>query len=112
MFKTISAAVAIATFATTVFAADSRVEILCGAEHTNEVASANDVRMNPDGYYVESLGEQLSLGDPRIVLTNGATPYLCTRSAATPAMDATNIALNEDVRVVRWLFVKPHPLGK
>lgn len=90
---------------------DSRVAERCGADHVNEVASPDDVRANPDGFYVASLNEQVSLGDARIVFTTSdAGPYLCTRSAATPEMDTTNAILNADRRVTSWLFVPHHPM--
>ena len=50
--------------------ADSRFVKFCGPDHVNEVASEADIRPNPDGYYVASLREQVSEGDPRIVLTH------------------------------------------
>lgn len=112
-------ALATAAFATTSLAAveaeastrDSRIAVLCGADHENEVASPGDVTANPDGYYIASIAEQVSLGDPRIVLITGEQPYLCTRSAATPEMDATGVILHQDQRVTRWLFVPLHPRG-
>lgn len=86
-------------------AEDSRIDGLCGAGHQNEAAAA-DVRSNPTGYFVAALGEQVPSDDPRIIRTNAEdAPYLCTRSAATPAMDATQAALAESKRAVKWLFV-------
>lgn len=85
--------------------ADSRVVRLCGPDHVNEVASEDDVRPNPDGYYVTSLREQISEGDPRIVLTTSDDFYLCTRPAATPDMDATKALLLMHERAVKYLFV-------
>jgi hypothetical protein len=112
MFKIILiAATLTATGALASDTQDSRIAELCGAEHVNEATSPDDVSANPDGYYIASIGEQVSLGDPRIVLTNDAEPYFCTRSAALPTMDATNFALRQDQRVTRWLFVQPHPWG-
>lgn len=90
---------------------DRRIAEYCGAGHINEIASDDDIRSNPDGFFVTSLGEQLSLGDARVILTNEDDPYLCTRPSATPDMDATQAALNKDKRIVRWLFVKSHPIG-
>lgn len=114
MLKPLIIAAAMASTATTVLAddiRDSRIAGLCGADHVNEATSIGDVAANPDGYYIASIGEQLSLGDPRVVLTNDAEPYFCTRSAALPFMDSTNFARLQDQRVARWLFVQPHPWG-
>lgn len=111
MFKTLGITALLTTLAMSAHAQDSRIASLCGADHSNEVAGAEDVRANPDGYYIASLQEQLTLGDPRIIQTNDTDAYLCTRPAATPEMDATNAALNEDARVTRWLFVPAHPMG-
>lgn len=85
--------------------ADSRMAKLCGADHVNEVASVDDVRPNPDGYYVASIREQVSEDDPRIILTTSDEFYLCTRSAATPDMDASKALLLKRERVVKYLFV-------
>ena len=63
------------------------------------------MRANPDGYYVASLREQVSNGDPRIVLTTGDVFHLCTRTAATPEMDASKALLLMKERVVKYLFV-------
>ena len=84
---------------------DSRFAKFCGPEHVNEVASADDVRPNPGGYYVTSLGEQVREGDPRIILTTSDDFYLCTRPAATPDMDATKALLLMRERTVKYLFV-------
>lgn len=92
--------------------ADTRIAALCGPNHTNELTSATDVQSNPDGYYIRSLKEQVSLGDPRIVISESGQPYLCTRSAATPDMDAVTFALHRQTRVARWLFVPAHPFGR
>lgn len=48
--------------------ADSHIARFCGPDHDNEVASEDDVRPNPDGFYVASLREQVSKGDHRIIL--------------------------------------------
>ena len=85
--------------------ADSRIAQLCGEDHINEAASAADVRANPDGLYVASLSEQVSLGDPRIIMTTDDGFHLCTRSAATPEMDATKAILLMRERTVKYLFV-------
>ena len=85
--------------------ADSRIAKLCGSDHDNEVASEDDVRPNPDGFYVTSLREQVSEGDPRIILSTGDEFYLCTRPAATPDMDTTKALLLMHERTVGYLFV-------
>lgn len=98
-------ALAVLLAAPTAAKADSRIAKFCGPDHVNEVASEDDVRPNPDGFYVASLREQLSQGDPRIILTNGDDFYFCTRPAATPDMDATKALLLMRERVVKYLFV-------
>lgn len=85
--------------------ADADIAKLCGPVHVNEVASADDVLAYPAGYYVASLKEQVSLGDPRIMLTSNDAFYLCTRPAATPDMDATKAMLLMHERAVKYLFV-------
>jgi hypothetical protein len=85
--------------------ADPRVAELCGPGHVNELASETDVRPNPVGFYVASLAEQVGDRDPRIVRTTGATFYLCTRTAATPDMDAAKALLMMRERTVKYLFV-------
>jgi hypothetical protein len=85
--------------------ADSRIAKFCGPDHVNEVASEDDVRPYPTGYYVVSLREQVSEGDPRLFLTDGDEFYLCTRPAATPDMDATKALLLMHERTVKYLFV-------
>lgn len=89
--------------------ADSRVVRLCGKDHVNEITSQTDVRANPKGYYVASLGEQLDAEDPRVILSADSEFYLCTRSAATPDMDATKAILLMNERVVKYLFVPSTP---
>lgn len=98
-------ALALLLAAQTAAGADSRIARLCGPDHVNEVASADDVRPYPTGYYVVSLREQVSEGDPRIFLTDGDEFYLCTRPAATPDMDSTKALLLMKERVVKYLFV-------
>ena len=85
--------------------ADSRIAKFCGSDHVNEVASTDDVRPNPAGFYVASLREQVSEGDPRIVLSTGDEFYLCTRTAATPDMDTSKALLLMHERIVKYLFV-------
>lgn len=85
--------------------ADSRIARFCGPDHDNDVASEDDVRPYPTGYDVVSLSEQVSEGDPRIFLTDGDEFYLCTRSAATPDMEATKALLLMHERTVKYLFV-------
>lgn len=114
MYKALIIAAVFTSTATAALASDlrdSRIVELCGADHVNEAVSSDDVSANPDGYHIASIDEQLSLGDPRIVLTNDAEAYFCTRSAALPSMDAANAAQMQDERVVRWLFVQAHPWG-
>jgi hypothetical protein len=89
----------------TVAKADSRIARFCGPDHDNEVASEDDVRPNPDGFYVASLREQVSEGDPRLILSPSDDFYLCTRSAATPDMDTTKALLLMHERAVGYLFV-------
>jgi len=98
-------ALALLSAAPTAARADPRIAKLCGPDHVNEAVSADDVRANPAGFYVSSLGEQVSLGDPRIVLTTDDDFYLCTRTAATPGMDATKATLLIKERAVQYLFV-------
>jgi hypothetical protein len=98
-------ALALLLAAQTAAEADSRIARFCGPDHVNEVASEDDVRPNPDGFYVASVREQLSQGDPRIILTNGDHFYFCTRPAATPDMDATKALMLMRERVVKYLFV-------
>ncbi|WP_209427885.1 hypothetical protein [Pararhodobacter sp. SW119] len=116
-------AIALAAFATAVVAqpaiafdtpsprADSRVSCLFGAGQVNEIGGPDDVRANPNGFYVIGLAEQIPLGDARIVFTNAASPHLCTRQSATPQMDTTNVILNANRRTTSWLFVPFHPMG-
>jgi hypothetical protein len=85
--------------------ADSRIAKLCGSDHVNEVASEADVRPNPVGFYVTSIGEQVSDRDPRIILSTGEEFYLCTRTTATPDMDASKAILLMQDRKVKYLFV-------
>ena len=105
MKRTTLTALALLVAAQTAAAADSRIAKFCGPDHVNEVASQDDVRPNPAGYYVTSLKEQVREGDPRIVLTTGDDFYLCTRPAATPDMDSTMALLLIHERTVKYLFV-------
>jgi hypothetical protein len=98
-------ALALLLAAPTTARADSRIAKLCGPDHVNEAASENDVRPNPAGFYVASLREQVSEGDPRIVLSNSDEFYLCTRPAATPDMDTSKALLLMHERAVKYLFV-------
>lgn len=91
-------------FSTGTVYAESRIEALCGAGHVNEIASADDIVANPDGYYIRSLQTQLSHGDPRIVSATGNEFHLCTRSAATPDMDARKAETLMNERRVKFLF--------
>jgi len=90
-------------------AEDSRIAKFCGTGHVNELASANDASGNPAGYYVASLKVQLRRGDPRVIATNGDTFHLCTRTAATPDMDAARAILLMQERTVKYLFVPVEP---
>lgn len=85
--------------------AEGRIATFCGSGHSNEVASATDVSANPDGYFIRSLGIQLSHGDPRIVQAVGKNYHLCTISAATPEMEVSRIQQLRNERAVRYLFV-------
>ena len=98
-------ALALLLAAQTAAEADPRIAKFCGPDHVNEVASQDDVRPNPAGYYVASLREQIYEGDPRIVLTTADEFYLCTRTAATPDMDTTKALLLMHERTVKYLFV-------
>ena len=98
-------ALALLLAAQTAAEADSRVAKLCGSDHVNEVASGDDVRPNPAGFYVASLREQVSEGDPRIILSTSDEFYLCTRTAATPDMDTSKALLLMHERIVKYLFV-------
>ena len=84
---------------------DPRIARLCGEGHVNEAASPADIRANPDGYYVASLREQISHGDPRIVRDTVGGFHLCTVPAATPEMDANKALLLMGERQVKYLFV-------
>ena len=86
-------------------AADSRITEVCGINHRNELVSFDDASANPAGHYIASLKVQLYRGDPRIIATNDDTFHLCTRSAATPDMEATRAILMMNERTVRYLFV-------
>ena len=89
--------------------AETRVDALCGSEHRNEVAGPQDVKANPDGYYIGSLRTQLSHGDPRIVQATGEVFHLCTISAATPDMETTRALLLMQTRAVKYLFIPTIP---
>lgn len=107
MTRTLTIA-ALTLFAATAAQAETMIDTLCGAGHVNEVA-AGDVVANPDGYYVRSLRVQLSHGDARIVQAVGKEFHLCTRTAATPDMDAHKARLLMNERGVRYLFVPVCP---
>lgn len=85
--------------------ADSRIAKLCGPDHANEVASGNDIRPNPVGFFVASLAEQVGDRDPRVILTTDDVFYLCTQAAATPAMDTSNAMGLSNKRRVKYLLV-------
>ena len=85
--------------------AQSKIDALCGPRHVNELTSDSDVLTNPDGYYVRSLGEQIRHGDPRLIQAVGTKFHLCTRSAATPDMDASRALPLMNERRVKYLFV-------
>ncbi len=85
--------------------AGSRIDTLCGAGHINESVGPDDVTENPDGYYIRSLRTQLTHGDPRIVQGVGSEFHICTRSAATPEMEAGIARLLMEERAVKYLFV-------
>ena len=85
--------------------AQTIVDQLCGQGHINETNEQQDVVSNPDGYFVHSLQEQISHGDPRIVHAVGQEFHLCTQSPATPEMDANQLFLIPDERGVKYLFV-------
>jgi len=109
MKPTFTTALVFAMTIATSAAADSRIARFCGLGHTNEMASVDDVKPNPDGYFVMSLVEQVSEGDPRIILTNEDDFYLCTRQFATPDMSANDIFRLRKNRQVKFLFV---PIAK
>ena len=98
-------ALALLLAARTAAQADPRIAKLCGSDHVNEIASRDDVRPNPAGFYVASVREQISEGDPRIILSPSVEFYLCTRPAATLDMDMTKALLLMHERTVKYLFV-------
>ena len=102
---TLIIALALVLAAPTAAQADSRIAKLCGPDHVNEAASTDDVRSNPAGFYVTSLGEQVREGDPRIILSTSDAFYLCTAPAATPDMDSSKALLLMHERTVKYLFV-------
>lgn len=105
--------IALTIFTAGAAAAESRIKTLCGADHSNEAASADDVVANPDGYYIRSLQTQISHGDPRIVQATGRTFNFCTTTAATPDMDSSRAMLLMNDRRVKYLFVPtPCPTGR
>ena len=79
MKLTTTIAIAVAANITTLAQADSRIDRFCGNGHINEASDTDDVKPNPDGYYVTSLSEQVRDRDPRIILTNGAQFHFCTQ---------------------------------
>lgn len=95
----------IMAFAVTPAMAQTKIDELCGQGHINERLSPEDVVTNPDGYYVQSLEEQLSHGDPRIINAVGDEFHFCTRNAATPDMDANRALRLMEERRVKYLFV-------
>lgn len=103
--KTIATLTTLTIALATAAGAEGRIDTLCGADHVNEVAAADDVQANPDGYYIRSLKTQISHGDPRLVLATGKVFHLCTRSAATPEMPSTQAVLMMQERAVKYLFV-------
>lgn len=90
--------------------AETQIDRLCGPGHRNEVASPQDVRANPGGYYIVSLRTQIPQGDPRIVDATGDAFHLCTGSLATPGMETTRALLLMQTREVKHLFV-PRTVG-
>lgn len=80
---------------------------LCGPGHPNEIAAADDVQANADGFYLKSLGKQVRRNDPRLFVGVGDEVFLCTRPAATPAMERTKVILQRGKREVKYLFVPP-----
>lgn len=107
MKPTLLSAILIATASTA--GAEGMVERLCGAGHANEAGSAITIQANPDGYFVSGLNEQISHGDPRLIMAVGQRFHLCTRSAATPEMDAAKATLLMGERRVKYLFVPNCP---
>lgn len=85
--------------------AGSLIAELCGSDHVNEVASADDVHPNPAGFYVRSLRELLSESDPRVILTTSDAFYLCTQPTATPDMETSKALVPMRERTVKYLFV-------
>lgn len=102
--KTTLTIAAFVFLAATTAKSETMVDSLCGADHVNETV-AGDILANPDGYYVRSLRVQLSHGDARIIQAVGDEFHLCTRTAATPEMDAGMAKLLMNERRVRYLFV-------
>ena len=88
--------------------AESKITMLCGADHANELVSQVDVQANPDGYFIRGLNIQISHGDPRLIQAVGEEFHLCTRAAATPDMPTTMAHQLTNERAVMYLFV-PNP---
>jgi len=116
--KITSAIVLAATLVTGANAAqtvqDPRISEFCGQTHQNELASPEEVRANPAGFYVEPTGEQIGASDPRLVFTNQETAYLCTRPVGHPMMHHAEALEAQGKRTVRFLFVpndKLYPSG-
>lgn len=85
--------------------AQSLIDVHCGADHKNELATNQVVIENPDGYYLPDMQIQLSNGDPRIIRAVGSEFHLCTREAATPEMNITLLFSLPRKREVTYLFV-------
>ena len=88
MFKITTTAIAIVGFANIATAnqtthEDSRISQYCGADHQNELASADDVELKIEGYTVKSLGALIDPRDPRVVPAFVSQPYLCTDGASS-----------------------------
>lgn len=93
--------------------AQSLIDAHCGLDHKNELAANQVISENPDGFYLPGLKTQLSHGDPRIIRAVGSEFHLCTRDAARPNMDATQLYTLTLKREVKYLFVpnKDCPTG-
>ena len=104
-------ALALLLTAQTAAKADSRIARFCGPDHVNEAASQDDVRPNPAGYYVASLREQVSEGDPRIVLTTSDDSTFAPDPAATPDMDSVEGAA-ADARTHREVPLRASPSAR
>lgn len=84
---------------------DPRIAAFCGAEHKNELASADEVLPNPSGFFVKTTGEQIDIRDTRVVWTKEDEPYLCSTPVGNPMMHHAQAVSVQGKRTVRFLFI-------